>query len=265
MVVLTVAGSDSGGGAGIQADLKVCALTGVFGVSVVTAITAQSSRGVRSVYAVPSRVVAAQLRAVLSDGLPIAAAKTGMMATVSTVRAVARALANASFPLVVDPVIRATSGARLLDVAGVRALRELLLPRAALVTPNLDEATALTGCAVSSVASMRVAARRLVAVGAGAALIKGGHLRRAPRDILFDGEDVIEFPHRRVHTRHTHGTGCVLSAAVTTRLALGATLRDAVRAAVGDVAAILARSAPMGRGRGAADPLLARHRFASGN
>ena len=254
-VALTIAGSDSGGGAGVQADLKVFALKRVYGTSVVTGLTAQNTRGVQAVMPVTARMVEAQLRSVLDD-LPVAAAKTGMLWSRAIIAAVAAVLRGRRLPLVVGPVMVASSGDRLIRDDAVAALAARLLPLATLVTPNLAEASVLTGDRVATLAGMRRAAEQLVDMGAGAALVKGGHLRGAACDVLYDGRQLIELRHPRVRSRHTHGTGCVLSSAIAAGLAAGQGLGVAVRAAVADVAGILARAAPLGSGHGPADPLL---------
>jgi hydroxymethylpyrimidine/phosphomethylpyrimidine kinase len=252
-VALTIAGSDSGGGAGIQADLRVFARARVFGTTAVTAITAQNTRGVRRWCAVDPRLVRDQIDAVASDLRP-RAVKSGMLANAAIVRAVASALrAHELAPYVLDPVITSSSGTSLLDGDGVIAMRRELLPLATLVTPNLDEATALTGEAVSDVRSMERAARALVEHGrARAALVTGGHLPgRTVVDVFYDGSGPPRrLRHRRIETRHTHGTGCTLSAAVTARLALGEQLRAAVRAAIIDVSRALRHPPRLGTGHG---------------
>ena len=206
-VALTIAGSDSGGGAGIQADLKTFHAFGVFGTSAITAVTAQNTVGVSAVHPVPAQVLRAQIDAVVSDLRP-AAAKTGMLVTADQVRTVAEALSHhGPDQLVLDPVMVATTGERLLAGGAETALRDDLVPLAALVTPNLHEASVLTGLEVSTVDGMRAAARALVEMGAGAALLKGGHLEGDPVDLLWDGSGERVWRKRRLATRHTHGTG----------------------------------------------------------
>lgn len=220
-IALTIAGSDSGGGAGVQADLKTFQRFGVFGTSVVVAITAQNTRGVRAVHPVPAEIVAAQLAA-LAEDLPPAALKTGMLATAELVARVAEAIAGYGWgPYVLDPVMVASSGDRLLSPDAERVVRDRLVPLAAVVTPNLDEAAILTGGPITDPAGMERAGRALLELGAGAALIKGGHLPGDDLvDVLVTPEEVRRFTHRRIATRSTHGTGCTLSAAITARLAL---------------------------------------------
>jgi hydroxymethylpyrimidine/phosphomethylpyrimidine kinase len=228
-IALTIAGSDSGGGAGIQADLKTFQQFGVFGTSVIVALTAQNTRGVRAVEVVPETMVSAQLIA-LAEDLPPAALKTGMLAEATIVRRVARTIReNGWAPLVVDPVMVSSSGTRLLTTEAEEVLREDLLPLAALVTPNLDEAAILTGRVVHDVATMERAGAGLLRFGAGAALIKGGHLSGDTiTDVLVTPAGVRHFTRARIGTTSLHGTGCTLSAAITAALALGRPLETAV-------------------------------------
>jgi hydroxymethylpyrimidine/phosphomethylpyrimidine kinase len=219
-IALTIAGSDSGGGAGIQADLKTFQRFGVFGTSVVTSITAQNTVGVSAVHAVPVDMIEAQLAA-LAEDLPPAALKSGMLGSAGVVRAVAAAIARYRWgPYVLDPVMVASTGARLLDQDAEIEVRIRLLPLAAVVTPNLEEAAALVEYPVRDAAAMKRAGRALVDLGAGAALIKGGHLAgESLVDVLVTRDDVRHFEHPRIATRSTHGTGCTLSAAITAGLA----------------------------------------------
>lgn len=251
---LTIAGSDSGGGAGIQADLKTFAALGVYGTSALTAITAQNTVHVTRVFELPPDMVVAQIDAVASD-MGMDAAKTGMLASAPIVHAVADAAGRWRFPhLVVDPVMVAKSGDLLLERAAVGAVRERLLPLAAVVTPNRPEAEVLTGCRVRSADDARVAARALHEAGARAVVIKGGHFE-GPRlvNLLFDGQDFHEFETRRLDTRHTHGTGCTFAAAIAAYLALGHALTDAVGRATEYVAGAVAHGLPVGRGHGPLD------------
>jgi hydroxymethylpyrimidine/phosphomethylpyrimidine kinase len=253
-VALTIAGSDSGGGAGVQADLRTFAAHRVHGASALTAVTAQNSVGVSAWVALEPAMVAAQIDAVATD-MPVAATKTGMLATAAIVEAVAGAAARLALgPLVVDPVMVAKSGDRLLDAAAERAYVERLFPRAALLTPNLHEAAALLGRPVEGLAGMRSAARDLAALGARAVLVKGG-ARADGIDVLFDGERLVEIPGPRVETDNVHGTGCTLSAAICARLARGEPLLDAVRGAKVYLVEALRRSYRVGRGRGPVDHL----------
>jgi hydroxymethylpyrimidine/phosphomethylpyrimidine kinase len=249
-VALTVAGSDSGGGAGIQADLRTFAAHGVHGTSALTAVTAQNSVGVTAWVALEPEMVVAQIEAVATD-MPVAAAKTGMLANAGIIAAVADAVRRLRLTtLVVDPVMVAKSGDRLLDAAAERAYVERLFPLATIVTPNLHEAAALLGREVRDVAAMRTAARDLAALGARAVLVKGGGLAGDPVDVLFHGDQVIELPTPRVDTANTHGTGCTLSAAICAQLALGEGLVHAVRAAKAYLTEGLRRSYAVGKGRG---------------
>ncbi len=254
-VALTVAGSDSGGGAGIQADLRTFAAHGVHGTSALTAVTAQNSVGVIAWTALDPAMVVAQMEAVATD-MPVAAAKTGMLASAAIVAAVADAAGRLRLaPLVVDPVMVAKSGDRLLDAAAERAYAERLVPRATLLTPNLHEAAALLGRPVRDVAEMREAARDLRALGAAAVLVKGGALAAEAVDVFFDGARLLELSAPRVDTPNVHGTGCALSAAICARLARGDELLDAVRGAKAWLGEALRRSYAVGRGRGVPDHL----------
>lgn len=250
-VALTVAGSDSGGGAGIQADLKTFHAFGVFGTSALTAITAQNTLGVTAVHAVPVEVVREQIDAVVRDLHP-RALKSGMLATAELVSAVAAALDDHGLErYVLDPVMVATSGDRLLDEDAEAAVARRLVPRAALVTPNLHEASILTGRSVETLDDMRAAARALVDMGAGAALLKGGHLKADEAvDLLWDGEEERVWRRPRLDTPHTHGTGCTLSAAVAAGLALDRSLGEAVDAALDFVARAIATAPGLGSGHG---------------
>jgi hydroxymethylpyrimidine/phosphomethylpyrimidine kinase len=226
---LTVAGSDSSGGAGIQADLRTFALLGVRGLSAITALTAQHTRGILGVTPVAREFVALQLEAIMMEERP-GAMKTGMLATAGAVEEIARFIQKHRMErVVVDPVLISTSGTSLAEPAAVEAAATLLIPLAALVTPNLSEAETLTGVRVRDVGAMEDAARRICAMGARAVLVKGGHLEGDPIDVLFDGTELSHFRALRISTAaRTHGTGCVLSAAITARLACGDALADAV-------------------------------------
>ncbi len=228
-IALTVAGSDSGGGAGIQADLKTFSALGVFGASVVTAVTAQNTQGVRAVEDVSPAMIAAQLDAVLDD-FAVGGVKIGMVSREETIAVIAESLGARGVRPVLDPVMVATSGDRLLQPQAIRALGARLVPLAALVTPNLPEAALLTGTAIAAGEDeMAAQARMLVAAGAGAALVKGGHGQGADStDIFFDGAELLRLAAPRIATPNTHGTGCTLSAAVAAGLAKGFSLRRAV-------------------------------------
>jgi hydroxymethylpyrimidine/phosphomethylpyrimidine kinase len=248
-IALTIAGSDSGGGAGIQADLKTFHAFGVFGTSAVTALTAQNTHGVHGVHAVPPEFVHAQIDAVASDLRP-AASKTGMLATAAIIAVVARSIASHRLDnVVVDPVMVASSGDRLLDPGAERALLEELVPLAALVTPNLDEAALLVGEPVADIAAMERAAHALVARGARAALVKGGHLQGGEVvDVLFDGSALTQWRRARVHTHGGHGTGCTLSAAIAAGLAHGRGLHAAIEDALDFVHRAIAQAPRLGSG-----------------
>jgi len=248
-IALTIAGSDSGGGAGIQADLKTFHRFGLFGTSVITAVTAQNTLGVRQWTVVPIDLIRAQIDAVASDLRP-SAVKTGMLADADVVRTVAEGIrSHALHPYVLDPVMVATSGDPLLEADAVATIRAELLPLADLITPNLDEAELLLGERVRDVAAMECAARALVQAGARAALIKGGHLTNADAtDVLVDGADLRVFTHPRIATRSTHGTGCTLSAAIAAHLALGLALPDAVARSLDYVHAAIATAPGLGSG-----------------
>ena len=250
-VALTIAGSDSGGGAGIQADLKTFHAFGAFGATAITAITVQNTLGVTGVHPVPIDVVQGQIAAVAED-LPPAACKTGMLATAGLVRAVAASIREHALPAyVLDPVMVATSGDRLLDRDAERTIVEELLPLCTLVTPNLDEAALLAGFPVEDPPAMRRAAEALVARGARAALLKGGHLRADTLvDVLFDGREWHEWRRPRLDTRSTHGTGCTLSAAVAAGLAHGRDLRAAVEDALDYVQRAIREAPGLGAGHG---------------
>ena len=253
-VALTVAGSDSSGGAGIQADLKTFAAHRVYGVSAITAITAQNTSGVASFEPVSADLVTAQIEAVVSD-IGVHAAKTGMLPTAAVVEAVAAAVADLDIPLlVVDPVMLAKSGDRLIDEEAVAAMKAELLRRAFVVTPNIPEAEALAGMAITSDDDRRTAARRIAALGASAVIIKGGHLASAGIvDLLYDGQRFLEFRAERVAGRGTHGTGCTFAAALAARLALGTPLAEAIPLVQQYIAGAI-RSAPaIGRGHGPMD------------
>jgi len=253
---LTIAGSDSGGGAGIQADLKTFTVFGVYGMSAVTALTAQNTRGVAGIHAIPAAFVRAQIDAVLSD-IGVDAAKTGMLVSAETISAVAQAVrAHAITPLVVDPVMLAQSGAALLEPTACATLQRELLPLATLVTPNVPEAEALTGMTIRSVAEMRQAARALIDLGAAACLVKGGHLSGDEAvDVFDDGRDAVELRVARLPTPHTHGTGCQLSAAITAELARGTPLLAAVECAKRFITVAIRHALALGKGAGPANPL----------
>lgn len=250
-IALTIAGSDSGGGAGIQADLKTFEAWGVFGTSAVVAITAQNTLGVRAVHAIPPDMIRAQLDA-LADDLPPDAVKSGMLATRELVLLVAEALAARGWRrYVLDPVMVATSGDRLLDADAVEAVRTRLVPLAACVTPNLDEAELLVGFPVRDPDAMERAGQALLALGAGAALVKGGHLPGDELvDLLVTPQGTTRFARPRLATRATHGTGCTLSAAITAGLARDLPLDAAVPRALDYLQAAMRAAPGLGGGNG---------------
>jgi hydroxymethylpyrimidine/phosphomethylpyrimidine kinase len=248
-VALTIAGSDPSGGAGIQADLKTFHQFGVYGEAAITLLTVQNSVGVSRVEVMPPDLVLEQIAAVLAD-IPPGAAKTGALGSVEVVRAVARAAAGFAFPLVVDPVMIGKHGAPLLPQTAIDVIRRELLPRAALVTPNVPEAEALTGLTIRTLDDMRHAACLIHAMGAKAVLIKGGHLESDATDILFDGSQWRDFPAPRIATRHTHGTGCTYSAAITAGLASLLPLAEAVARAKRFIHEAIRTNPGLGRGSG---------------
>ncbi len=247
---LTIAGSDSGGGAGIQADLKTFSAFRVFGMSVITAVTAQNSLGVQGVESLPPAFVAQQLRSVLSD-FGADAAKCGMLATAPIIEAVAATLAEHPIEkLVVDPVMVAKSGDALLRPDAVRSLIERILPLALVVTPNLPEAEALAGIPVSDRKEMEEAARRIHALGPRYVLVKGGHLKGDAVDLLWNGRELRDFSAPRVDSPNTHGTGCTFSAAIAAGLARGQAIPDAIREGKAYVMKAIAEGFQGGRGVG---------------
>jgi hydroxymethylpyrimidine/phosphomethylpyrimidine kinase len=253
---LTIAGSDSGGGAGIQADLKTFTVFRVFGTSAVTALTAQNTTGVRAIEPVAPAFVGQQVDAVMAD-IGADAVKTGMLANAAIIETVAEAVAAWRIErLVVDPVMVAQRGAALLDPSAHAVLLKRLIPLAQLVTPNTHEAAALTGLPVTTVAEMKTAARALIERGARAVLLKGGHLAGTEAvDVFDDGVSVRELRARRIDSPHTHGTGCQLSAAITANLASGRTLGDAITIAKRFISVAIRRGVALGHGDGPANPL----------
>ncbi|GGY74869.1 hydroxymethylpyrimidine/phosphomethylpyrimidine kinase [Cellvibrio zantedeschiae] len=228
-IAMTIAGSDSGGGAGIQADLKTFAALGVYGCSAIASLTAQNTRGVQGVLPIAPAFVQAQIQSVLSD-IQVGAIKTGMLATADIISAVAESLADNSIPLVLDPVMVATSGDRLLAEDAINNLITKLIPRASVLTPNLLEAAALLNTRVaSSIVEMEQQAKHLLAMGAQAVLMKGGHASgEDATDLLMTNAGVELFRAKRIDTKNTHGTGCTLASAIAAGLAKNLTLRDAV-------------------------------------
>jgi hydroxymethylpyrimidine/phosphomethylpyrimidine kinase len=257
-VALTIAGSDSGGGAGIQADLKTFAALGVHGTSAITAITAQNTLTVTDILELPTGIIRAQIDAVLSD-MKVDAAKTGMLASSAIIEAVASAIdANAIPNLVVDPVMIAKGGATLLRDDAIHALRNLLLPLAAVITPNLPEAEVLLGRAVRTLDDRRQAARDLVALGPRVAVVKGGHAEGDAVDIFCDGAQLVELRAPRIATSNTHGSGCVFSAAIVAGLAKGHDPLDAVRDAKDFINGAIEQALQIGHGHGPVNPAFRR-------
>jgi hydroxymethylpyrimidine/phosphomethylpyrimidine kinase len=248
---ITIAGSDSSAGAGIQADLKTFAALGVYGTCALTAITAQNTVGVTEVLALSADLVTAQIEAIAGD-IVLHATKTGMLANAAIVEAVAAAIQELELPLVVvDPVMVSKTGARLLDDDGVQMMKSELLPRCAVVTPNIPEAEALTGRRVESIEQARAAAVEIHQLGAEAVVITGGH---APGDdiidLLFDGAMFTELQTTRIETPHTHGTGCTFASAIAANLALGHSVVDAVVDAQAYVRGAIQHALSIGRGQG---------------
>jgi hydroxymethylpyrimidine/phosphomethylpyrimidine kinase len=254
-VALTIAGSDSGGGAGIQADIKTFAALGVHGASAITAITAQNTLSVTDILEVPPEMVTAQIDAVVSD-LEVMAAKTGMLASSKIIEAVAAAINKHGIPnLVVDPVMIAKGGASLLRDDAIGALRSLILPLATVVTPNLPEAEVILGRLVRSLDERKQAARDLVALGPRAAVVKGGHSEDDVTDIYWDGVQMVELTGTRFPTTNTHGSGCVFSAAIAAGLANGLEPLAAVRAAKEFISSAIQHSLELGFGHGPVNPM----------
>ena len=256
-VALTIAGSDSGGGAGIQADLKTFAALGVHGTSAITAITAQNTTGVTDILELPPHIIREQVAAVVAD-IGVQAAKTGMLSSAWIIDTVAEIVVRHQIHnLVVDPVMVAKGGARLLRDDAVHALRQRLIPLAAVVTPNLPEAEVLLERDIHTLDERRHAARDLVAMGARAAVVKGGHAtdETVVIDVFFDGNELVELGAKRIDTRNTHGSGCVFSAAIAAELAHGADPLTAVRKAKAFITEAIANSLELGHGHGPVNPM----------
>ncbi len=257
--VLTVAGSDSGGGAGIQADLKTITLLGSYGASAITALTAQNTRGVKSIHGIPPSFVKDQIDTVLSD-LPIDVIKTGMLHTPAIISLLAEYLTEQThyYPVVIDPVMVAKGGASLLELDAVAIFLETLLPQAYLLTPNVPEAERLINCRINSEAAMEQAARQLHSMGAANVLIKGGHMGGGDAvDILFDGQTIHRFSSERFFTSATHGTGCSFASAIAAYLSQGEPLKEAVRLAKNFITNAIRLARPMGKGHGPINHYLA--------
>lgn len=253
--VLTVAGSDSGGGAGIEADLKTITALGGYGCTAITGLTAQNTLGVKDVHPVPPDFVALAMRCVIED-IGVDAIKLGMLTNAAIIRAVAATLPP-DVPVVLDPVMVATSGAVLLPDEAIAALIETLIPRAALITPNLPEAAKITGLPVGTQAERLAAGQRLLEMGAKAALIKGGHgTGAALTDLLVTRDSVVEITLPRIESRSTHGTGCTMSSAIATSLAQGLALEASVRRARDYLQAAIATAPGLGAGHGPVNHLV---------
>ena len=252
--VLTIAGSDSGGGAGIQADLKAITLLGGFGMSVLTALTAQNSMGVQAIHEIPPSFVEKQIDSVLSD-IGADAIKTGMLVNEEIVEVVSKKIKQYKVKrVVVDPVIVSKSGTCLLRKDAQDALIKKLIPLAMVVTPNLIEASVLTGLKVNSIGGMKKAARRIYELGAKQVVVKGGHLKGMATDILYDGKEYIEMEGRRIESKNTHGTGCTFASAIATLLAKGDAVEEAVRKAKTFVAMAIQSGLSLGKGTGPTNP-----------
>jgi hydroxymethylpyrimidine/phosphomethylpyrimidine kinase len=248
-VALTIAGSDPSGGAGIQADLKTFHQFGVYGEAVITLLTVQNTQSVSRIEILPADLVIEQIDAVIGD-IPPAAAKTGALGSIEIVEAIAELAPSFRFPLVVDPVMISKHGTRLMEADAAESLKERLLPYAFLVTPNIPEAEELTGMHISSKEDMLTAARRILDFGSKAVLLKGGHLAGEPVDVLVGCGEPLLLRGKRVNTRHTHGTGCTYSAAITAGLANSQDLPDAVQNAKDFVQRAIETAPGLGSGSG---------------
>ncbi len=255
--VLIIAGSDSGGGAGIQADLKTVSALGAFGMTAITALTAQNTTGVYGVIEMPPEFVAQQIEVCVTD-IGCDAVKTGMLANAEIIEAVSEQVCKHNLqPLVVDPVMIAKSGAPLLRPEAVDALKTKLFPLATVITPNLHEAKALTGMEIPSLGEMKEAAKRLHEFGVKFVIVKGGHLEGMPEsiDILYDGNEFTEFKSPRYETKNTHGTGCIFASAIAAGLASGLDIKSAVKQAKEFITAAIRGALSLGKGHGPANPM----------
>ncbi len=251
--VLSIAGSDSGGGAGVQADIKTISALGGYAMSAITAITAQNTVGVEAIHMVPPEMVQAQIRAIMDD-IGVDTVKVGMLGNTAIANAVADVLKDVEVPIILDPVMVSSSGARLLDDKARDILRTRLFPMARLVTPNIPEAEALTGLSVTDLAEQRVAAEAILAMGAKAVLIKGGHGKgNNLADFLLWEKGEAVFESKRINTRHTHGTGCTLASAIAVFLAQNMSLIEAIRAARAYVRGAIKNAPGLGAGHGPLD------------
>ena len=248
--VLTIAGSDCSGGAGIQADLKTFCAHGVFAMSVITAITAQNTTGVRSVQNIDENIIADQIDAIFED-IPVHAVKIGMVSEIAIIKCIARKLKEYKPPIVVvDPVMISKSGYKLLADNACEALCEHLLPLATLVTPNLPEASVMVGFEVADKQDMQRAARQIISLGAKYVLLKGGHLKDSADDLLYDGNNEVWFEGQRINTSNTHGTGCTLSSSLAANLAKGMDIKSAVEHSKAYITQAIEHSLPIGKGCG---------------
>ena len=252
--VLTIAGSDPSGGAGIQADLKAFSANGVFGMSVLTSITAQNTCGVSSVFHLPSDIIQAQLDAIFSD-IPVTTIKTGMLATPEIISTVSKSLAAQNIEhLVVDPVMAAKGGHVLLEEKAISSLKSEICPQAFLITPNIYEAEILSGLTITTLADVRTAAKIIHQLGCRHVLIKGGHLQEQPgTDLLYDGRFFRMYKGEYIQTQNTHGTGCTLASAIAAHLAKGKPIADAIEAAKAYTTEAIRRSFTLGKGHGPTD------------
>jgi len=257
--VLIIAGSDSGGGAGIQADLKTVSALGAFGMTAITALTAQNTTGVYGVVEIDPQFVVGQIEACVSD-IGCDAVKTGMLSSTAIIEAVAAAISARKLgPLVVDPVMIAKSGAPLLKPDAIEALKTKLLSQATVATPNLHEAGALTGREIKTLALMKEAARAILDLGPANVVVKGGHLEGVAADVLYDGREFTEFRAERIETRNTHGTGCIFASAIAANLAQGRTVRESVAGAKDFITAAIRSRLAIGKGYGPANPMALVH------
>lgn len=253
--LLIIAGSDSSGGAGLQADLKTASALGVFGMTAITALTAQNTTGVIGVVEVEPKFVVAQIDACVND-IGCDAVKTGMLASTPLIEAVAGALSGRKLaPVVVDPVMIAKSGAPLLRANAIEVLKTKFLPLATVVTPNLHEAGTLAGREIKTLAQMKEAAQVILELGPANVVIKGGHLPDVAADVLYDGREFIEFRAERIDTRNTHGTGCIFASAIAATLAKGKTVRESVTVAKELITTAIRANLAIGKGCGPANPM----------
>jgi len=252
---LTIAGSDSGGGAGIQADLKTFAASEVYGMSVLTSITAQNTLGVYGIQDVDPKIITAQIRAILDD-IGVDAAKTGMLHTSEIIRTVEAEIKKVNMPIVIDPVMVAKSGATLLDPTAIETMKKYLLPLAQVTTPNRPEAEILSGLKISSYEDAELAARKISEMGTKAVVVKGGHIKgNHVFDILYIDGNIEKFENKRIETNTTHGTGCCFSAAITSELAKGKKIPEAVSTAKKLIDLAIRFGLKLGRGHGPVNPM----------